>query len=284
MKEMSQEIVDVRNLKVNIGKKAVLDDISVRFQKGEAVVIAGSNGCGKSTLLRSLAGIVLPDKGSIEYSRDIDQRKIGFISDQISLFENFTVKQGINFHSSVFQIKDFDDTLIGELKLSLKQKIKSLSAGERTLYHLALVLSQKPEVLLIDEIIHTIDPYLREKFLEAVIDLMERCRTTVVMVNHTFSEIEKIPERVLIMEKGRFIVDEKVEALGEKLKKVVTASEIAKEIPCIFKRESSFLKEYFIYPFSEEVRTKFAYDYKNTSLNEMIKAFIGGQYVQKGML
>ncbi len=284
MKEMSQEIVDVKNLKVTIGKKTVLDKVSVQFQKGEAVVIAGSNGCGKSTFLRSLAGVILPDKGSVEYSKDIDHRKIGFISDQISLFENFTLKQGIDFHVSVFQIKDFDKTLIDELKLSLKQKIRSLSAGERTLYHLALILSQKPEVLLIDEIIHTIDPYLREKFLEAVIDLMERCQTTVVMVNHTFSEIEKIPERVLVMERGRFIVDEKIEALGEKLKKVVTAAEIAKEIPCIFKRESSFLKEYFIYPFSEEVRTKFPYDYKNISLNEMIKAFVGGQYVQKGML
>jgi ABC-type multidrug transport system ATPase subunit len=145
-----------------------------------------------------------------------------------------------------------------------------------------LILAQKPEILLIDEIIHVIDPYLREKFLEAVIDLMDRCQTTVVMVNHTFSEIEKIPERVLVMEKGQFILDEPSETLADKIKKVDSEAEISEEVPCVFKRELSHFREYFVYPFSEELRKKFPYDYKNTNMNEMVKAFIGGQYVNKG--
>jgi len=206
---------------------------------------------------------------------------MGYISDQLSLFENYTVKQGIDFHSAVYQIQDFDFTLINELKLNLNQKIKNLSAGERTLYHLGLILAQKPEILFIDEIIHVIDPYLREKFLEAVIDLIDRFKTTVVMVNHTFSEIEKIPDRVLVMEKGQFILDEQTESLGEKLKKVVAKEEIPEEVPCIFKREASYLKEYFIYPFDEALRKKFPNDYKDINLNEIIKAFIGGQYVKE---
>jgi ABC-2 type transport system ATP-binding protein len=278
---MTEKIAEVENLKVNIGRKTVLDNIHIQFQEGESVVIAGKNGAGKTTFLKCLANVILPDQGSIVFSDKVSPEKIGYISDQLSLFENYSVKQGIDFHSAVYQIQDFDLTLINELKLNPNQKIKNLSAGERTLYHLGLILAQKPEILFIDEIIHVIDPYLREKFLEAVIDLIDRCQTTVVMVNHTFNEIEKIPDRVLVMEKGQFILDEKSEDLGGKLKKVVTKEEIPEEVPCIFKREASYLKEYFIYPFDEGLRKKFPNDYKDINLNEIIKAFIGGQYVKE---
>jgi len=278
---MTEKIVEVENLKVSIGRKTVLDNIHIQFQKGESVVIAGKNGAGKTTFLKCLANVILPDQGRIVFSDKIIPEKMGYISDQLSLFENYTVKQGIDFHSDVYQIQDFDFTLINELKLNLNQKIKNLSAGERTLYHLGLILAQKPEILFVDEIIHVIDPFLREKFLEAVIDLIDRYQTTVVMVNHTFTEIEKIPDRVLVMEKGQFILDEKAEDLGGKLKKVVAKEEIPEEVPCIFKREASYLKEYFIYPFDEKFRKKFPNDYKDINLNEIIKAFIGGQYVKE---
>jgi ABC-2 type transport system ATP-binding protein len=279
---MTENILEIENLRVKIGRKTILSDIGIQFKRNESVVIAGRNGSGKSTFLRCLANVIFPDRGRVVYSEGINKKKIGFISDQISLFENLTVEQGIRFHCSVFHIEDFDYTLINDLKFDLNQKIKNLSAGEKTLYHLSLLLSQKPEVLLIDEIIHTIDPYLREKFLEAVIELIDRCQTTVIMINHTFSEIEKIPERVLVMEKGQFILDEKCETLGEKIKSVVSEKEIPKEIPCIFKRESSFRREYFIYPFKEEFRKSFPYKYKELSLNDIIKAFVGGQYVKEG--
>ena len=279
---MTEKIAEVENLKVSIGRNTVLDNINIQFQKGESVVIAGKNGAGKTTFLKCLANVILPDQGRIVFSDKVSPEKMGYISDQLSLFENYSLKQGIDFHSSVYQIQDFDTTLINELKLNLNQKIKNLSAGERTLYHLSLILAQKPEILFVDEIIHVIDPYLREKFLEAVIDLIDRHKTTVIMVNHTFTEIEKIPDRVLVMEKGQFILDEKTETLGGKLKKVVAKEEIPEEVPCIFKREASYLKEYFIYPFDEALRKKFPNDYKDINLNEIIKAFIGGQYVKKG--
>ena len=278
---MNQKIVKINNLEVNIGRKKILDNVHIQFQKGESVVIAGRNGAGKSTFLRCLAKVILPDQGSITYGEEVTQEKIGFISDRISLLENFTLKQGIDFHAGVFHLEDFDYTLINQLKMDLNQKIKGLSAGERTLYHLSLLLSQKPEILLIDEIIHTIDPYLREQFLEAVIDLMDRCQTTVIMINHTFSEIEKIPERVLVMEKGQFILDEKMETLGDTIKRIESKEELPGELPCIFKRESSFHKEYFIYPFKEEFKKKFPYEYKDLALDEIIKAFVGGQYAKK---
>lgn len=193
------------------------------------------------------------------------------------------MKQGIDFHTRVFGIESFDTTLIDELRFDPAQKIKHLSAGERTLFNLSLVWSQQPQVLLIDEIIHVIDPFLRDKFLEAVIDLMDRCGTAVFMVNHTFSEIERIPERVLVMADGRFIVDEKSEVLAAKLKKVISNKEIPGEVPLIFSKEAAGTHEHYVYPFGLELKERFPFEYIDVDLNEIIKAFIGGQYAEKRM-
>jgi len=118
---MSQNIVEVENLSLKIGKKKILDKIQLRLQKGEAVVIAGRNGSGKTTFLKCLANVIFPDEGTISYSEKVSKEKIGFISDQVSLLENYSLKQGIDFHKDVYQIKEFDDTLLRELKLDLDQ-------------------------------------------------------------------------------------------------------------------------------------------------------------------
>ncbi len=280
---MNPNVLEVRSLRVRFGKKVALSDVDVQFRKGETVVIAGSNGAGKSTLLRCLAGVVHPDKGQVVYALDVPRQKIAFISDGLSLFENMTLRQGLEFHRRAFHIQDPDQSFLEQLQFNLNQKIKSLSVGERTLYHLSLLLAQKPAILLIDEIIHAVDPYLREKFLEAVIEAIDKYGTTMITINHTFSEIQNIPERVLIMEGGRFILDEKSEVLKTKIKKVVAEAVIPLDIPCVFRKESVLGNEYFIYPFEDDFRRRYSYGFQSLELGEIIKALIGGEYAKKRM-
>jgi ABC-2 type transport system ATP-binding protein len=274
-------VITINDLGLRFGEKKVLNGINAAFERGEAVLVAGGNGAGKSTLLRCIAGIYFPGSGSIQFAPALDRRKMGLISDKMSLFENFTLEEGIAFHSRVFNVKTFDDSLIKPLNVDRNQKIKNLSSGERALYHLSLLLSQEPEILLVDEIIHAIDPYLRELFLEGLIELIDRLQTTVIMVNQVFHEMGRIPERVLVMENGQFVLDEKTEDLFGKMKKIVTNNEIQPGIPVIFKKESSIYNEYYVYPFSEEMRTAYDYEFRELDLTEIVKSFIGGYYAKK---
>ena len=284
---MSKEIIRVKNLSRYFGKRKVLNNINVTFKKGETVLIAGNNGSGKSSLLRALAGILFPDSGTLWRDESIPREKIAFISDRMSLFEDLSLNQGITFHTGTFGIKTFDYTLIDQLNLDRKQRIRDLSKGERAIYHLSLLLSQKPEILLMDEIIHTIDPYLRDVFLNALIDLIDELNTTVLMVNHTFSEMGRIPERLLIMENGGFIFDERSENLQSKIKKIVIDSEdkktkdITDKLPVIFKHRSPLYHEYYIYPFKKEYETKMKVVFQDVDLSEIVKSFIGGYYAKK---
>jgi ABC-2 type transport system ATP-binding protein len=246
-------------------------------------VVAGRNGAGKSTLLRLLAGVLLPDAGAVLRSPEAPMAKIGFISDRLSLFEDWTIGRAVAFHCRVFAISDFDDRLLGRLGIKPGERIRDLSAGERAILQLSLVLAQKPSLLLIDEVLHMLDPYIRDLFIEALIEAMAVQQAAVLTVNHTFGEIERLPERVLVMDEGRFVIDETPEALRGKMKKVVSREPLPGGLPCIFKKTEGEYKEYFIYPFSGELRAAHALDFQDIALPEIIKAFIGGGYEQKRM-
>ncbi len=161
------------------------------------------------------------------------------------------------------------------------RRIKSLSVGERTLFHLTLLLAQRPAVLLIDEVVHGLDPFLREKFLETLIGAIDELKTAVVMVNHTLSDTSQIPERILVMDEGRFILDERREDLLARVKKVAGDAPLPPGWPVLFETASEFRRERYIYPFPADARGAGTLDIEDIGLDEIVKAFIGGAYVQK---
>jgi ABC-2 type transport system ATP-binding protein len=280
---MSQAIIEVRDLSLNFSRRKVLDCLSFSLAAGEWAVIAGRNGAGKSTLLRALAGVLLPACGTIERSSEAPLAKTGFVSDRLSLFEDWTVGQSVDFHRRAFGIGDFDDQLIRRLGIGQRGRVRDLSAGERAIVHLSLVLSQKPSLLLVDEVLHMLDPYIRDLFIEALIEAMGSRQMAVLSVNHTFSEIERLPDRVLVMDDGRFTVDETAEALRGRVKKVVGRAPLPAGLPCLFGKTDGEYKEFFVYPFQEQWRREHNLDFLDIALPEIIKAFIGGGYEQKRM-
>ncbi|MHB8094336.1 MAG: ATP-binding cassette domain-containing protein [Candidatus Aminicenantales bacterium] len=278
---MNEIVIQTKGLTVRFGRKTALSGLSVSFVDGETAIIAGSNGGGKSTFLRCLAGVIVPDRGEVVPGPGLTREKIGFISDRMSLYEGWTLREAWRFHRKEYGIETDKPAPIDGFELGESRKIKDLSAGERTLFHLTLLLAQRPRLLLIDEVVHALDPFLREKFLETVIEAIDAYHTAVLMVNHTLTDTAQIPERILIMDGGRFILDERREDLEQKVKKVSGEAVLPPDIPCIFTASSEYRRESYIYPFREEFRGNASLDFQDIALDEIVKAFIGGVYVQK---
>lgn len=273
-------MINIKNLSFSYEKLKVYEDFNLTVPEGQSCLMTGINGVGKSTLLRLLAGVLEPDGGEIVFNvkaGENPKRKIGFISDKLSMYESLTVAQGIDLHKSVYRVTEFDDSLIKHTKIKYNQKIKELSIGQRTILHLSLILSAKPEILLIDEIIHSIDAYLRKVFLEQLIQLLSERKLTIIMVNLNFHDIEHMVDRVIMLKDGTIAVDEDIETLKEKVKKVI-AAEIPGEIPVITRSGRPGSPEFFVYPFLEEYRQQVDGEVVDLNLTEIVTAFIEGEY------
>ena len=278
---MSDAVLKAKDLTVRFGRRPALRGVNIDFAPGEAVVIAGSNGAGKSTLLRCLAGVLVPDRGSVTLGSGLPRNKIGFISDRLSLYEDWTLRQAWRFHRAEFGISAAERPPIEGFALDESRRIKTLSVGERTLFQLSLLLAQRPVVLLVDEVVHALDPFLREKLLESLIAAMDELKTAVIMVNHILSDTAQIPERIVIMDEGRIILDESREDLLANVKKVRGDAPLPPGTPVLFETASEFRRDRFVYPFREEWRRAASVEFEDIGLDEIVKAFIGGAYVQR---
>ncbi len=273
-------MINIKNLSFSYGKLKVFENFSLDVPEGEVCLITGINGVGKSTLLRLIAGVLQPAGGEILFDEKMEpdhRSKIGFISDILSLYESLTVAQSIDFHKSVYNLDKFDDSLIRNTKISRDQKIKELSTGQKTIFHLSLILSTEPEILLIDEIIHSIDAYLRRIFLEQLIQLQSERQLTIIMVNLNFHDIEHIVERVILLKSGNIAVDEKIENLKERVKKIISST-FPQAVPVLSQIDFSDHSEFFVYPYDKKQKSEIGGEVVDLNLTEIVSAFIGGEY------
>ncbi|MBI2837564.1 MAG: ABC transporter ATP-binding protein [Acidobacteria bacterium] len=273
-------MLEIRDLDFAFGRKPIYRNLNLAIPSGQVVLVTGINGAGKSTLLRLVAGVLKPARGTISLDPRLgrDPRaKIGFISDRLSLYESLRVDQLIRLHLSLFHVEQFDDSLIRHTRIGLRQRIKELSIGQRTILHLALILSPKPDLLLIDEVIHDLDAYLRRLFLDEIIRQLSEREMTVIMVNVNFHDIESLVDRVVMLRDGEIAVDESIESLKQKVKKIVSREEQTR-LPVLFQREYSDRREYVVYPFDERSLDGVQGDVVDLNLNDIVAAFIAGEY------
>lgn len=273
-------MVRIEDLSFSFNGKPLYDHFHLEVPPGQVVLITGINGVGKSTLLRLMAGVLRPDGGTIRYDSRLgrDPRAgIGFISDKISQYESLTVARAIDLHCALFRIGEFDDALIRHTKIGRYQRLRELSVGQRTILQLSLILSQKPSLLLIDEVIHDLDAYLRKLFLDEIVRHLGEREMSVVMVNVNFHDIEGLLDRVVLLRHGTIAVDEPIERLKEKVKRVVSREELP-GLPVLFERRDSDRRECFVYPFDPALVAGRECVVADLNLTEIVTAFIGGEY------
>ncbi len=277
---MSETIIETTRLTLTIGGKRVIDSLDLALKAGEAVVLAGRNGVGKSTLLRCLAGVYVPDGGAVHRAPGLEPERIGFLSDALSFYSGWTLAQGADFHCRVHRCPGYEFRLTTRIGLSPSARIGSLSAGERVIFQLSLVLAQKPRLLLLDEVLHLADPYIRELALEEIVGAIAAENMALLMVNHTFSDTARIPERLLLMEGGRIVRDVPTEELLRCARKLVLPGEPPPGLPVVFRRRvgDGAGGEYIVYPCDGSTTAPSGAELQEVGLDEIVKGFIGGFY------
>lgn len=193
--------IEFKNVVKQYGKNTVLDEINLNINKGELVTLLGPSGCGKSTLLRCLSGLETVTSGSIILDgQDIthlpaNQRNIGMVFQQYSLFPNMNVEQNIAF--GLKMQKKSADEIQKKVKnaidlVDLKGKEKSypanLSGGQQQRVALARSIVTEPKVLLLDEPLSAIDAKLRKELQSRIREIHLELGLTTVFVTHDQDE------------------------------------------------------------------------------------------------
>lgn len=194
-------------------------DISLTIQKGQFVAIYGNSGAGKTTLLRILSGLTDAKKVNIKVNESIwddadtkfhlpvQKRSIGFVFQDFALFPNLTVKENLEFALSKNDSKEIVSELIDLMELQSLQNSKpqNLSGGQKQRVALARAIVRKPEILLLDEPLSALDDDMRFKLQDYILKIHQKYKLTTLMISHSISEIFKLSDKVIIIDKGKII-------------------------------------------------------------------------------
>ena len=190
-------------------RRKVLKEISFSVKKGEAVGLIGRNGCGKSTILKLLTKILYPDSGIVE----VKGRVASLIELGAGFHPDMTGRENIYINASIFGIKnkEVDEKIeeiisFSELGDFIDEPVKNYSSGMYMRLAFSVAVNVNPDVLLIDEILAVGDAKFQEKCFRWI-ESMKKKGVTIIIVSHSFSQLERICDRVLWIDKGRVIAD-----------------------------------------------------------------------------
>ena len=225
--------LEISHLKVSLGNRLILDDLSFSLAEGQIAALLGPSGCGKTTLLRSIAGLIQPSDGTIRFGKQLvslsslvmpsHKRKIGYVPQEGALFPHLSVADNIAFglDRSVFTKDQIRQTTKEMLNLIGLQGYESrmpnqLSGGQQTRVALARALAIKPAIVLLDEPFSALDEALRDDLRSDVINLLRASKTTAILVTHDREEALVSADVVALMRAGKIVQQGSPEAVYSK--------------------------------------------------------------------
>lgn len=191
-----------------------LQNVDLSFEQGTVMGLVGPNGAGKSTILRMIMGLVTPDNGTINvlgYSIPDEQiaakRNIGFVSEDMRLYDSETIAFHMDFMKSIFDSWDdeYAKTLLPRFDLKKEQKVKGLSHGQRVKATLLLALARRPKLLVFDEPTTGLDPAARKEVLDEMMKALEDETRSILFSSHNTLDVEQISDYITFIYNGQII-------------------------------------------------------------------------------
>lgn len=230
-------VIEINNLKKSMGDfKLNIEKLEIK--EGFVTGIIGTNGAGKTTLMKLIMNILNQEDGSIKiFGEDFNKDKkhikelIGYLGHDTLYPEDFTLED-IKSTISIFY-KNWDEKLFNyyteEFDLNLNDKYKDLSKGLKVKFDLLMILSYHPKLIILDEPTANLDPIFRSEFLQVLQLQMEKDLSTVLYCTHITSDLDKIGDYFVVMDKGEIIFNEDSENIRNNYTIVKGAKELLNE-------------------------------------------------------
>ena len=215
------ELLECKNLCKEFDNRPILQDINLKIPRGKMIGLLGKNGAGKSTLIKLMNDLLTPTSGEILINGEAPGEKskeiIAYLPERTYLDKEMTVKQVIKYFEEFY--KNFDSQkaikLLKDLDLDIDKKISKMSKGMQEKLQLILVMSRRAELYILDEPLGGVDPATRDYILDTILSNFSE-GASVIISTHLISDIERILDEVIFVDKGKIILTSSADELRNK--------------------------------------------------------------------
>ena len=218
MEEYKNGFVEFKNVYKVFDDKEILSDISFKLNKGKIIGLLGKNGMGKSTIIKLLNGLLTPTSGQVLINNSVpgveSKKIISYLPERSYLDKNMSVDEIIKFFSLFYD--DFNAvkarTLLSDLNLNGTDNLNKMSKGMLEKLQLALVMSRDADLYVLDEPLGGVDPATRDYILDTILTNFKD-GASILISTHLISDIEKILDDVIFVDKGKIILSKSADEL-----------------------------------------------------------------------
>lgn len=225
---MEEPVITIDHLTHRFGDKTVYEGLSLEVRRGERVALLGKNGTGKTTLIHILMGFLRPMGGACRIFGEEANAISPLTRQRIALLLEGHVQLGYMDTSQIERYyaafyprwrRDVYYELIGKLKVSPRQKINTMSCGQRSQVALGLILAQDADLLVLDDFSMGLDPGYRRLFTDYLRDYVTSEGKTLFVTSHIIQDMERLVDRCAVMDYGRLLVHDTTRHLIDTFRK-----------------------------------------------------------------
>ncbi|HTI70588.1 MAG TPA: ABC transporter ATP-binding protein [Candidatus Limnocylindria bacterium] len=218
---MSPPLLAARQLVKKFGARTAVDGVSFTLERGGCTGLLGPNGAGKTTTLSMIAGLVQADSGEVlldgkPLTGETDPRKklLGLVPQELALYEELSAGENLSFFGGLYgwtgnRLAESAKSALAFVGLEdrAKDKVKTYSGGMKRRLNLAVALMHDPEILLLDEPTVGVDPQSRNAIFDNI-EALRRQGKTILYTTHYMEEVERLCDRIIIIDHGHVIADD----------------------------------------------------------------------------
>ena len=215
------ELLEIKNLSKKYEKKKALDNVNIKISNGKIVGLLGKNGAGKSTLIKLINDLLTPTNGEIlVHGKKIgveSKKVISYLPEKTYLNQQMKVSEVIKYFEDFYENFDSNKAkkLLKDLDLDIDQKLAKMSKGMQEKVQLVLVMSRNADLYILDEPLGGVDPATRDYILDTILSNFNE-NASVIISTHLISDIERILDEVIFIDKGKIILQSDADKLRKK--------------------------------------------------------------------
>ena len=239
--DKKKPVLEVLGLKKRIGLKTIVEDISFDMHEGEIIGLLGPNGSGKTTIMRMLVGLTKTTKGEVYcFEKPLGLGKVKMLKEVGAMIETPEFYNYMSGWSNLKQMARVCGKKVSRARMKelvefvglskvIRKKVKTYSLGMRQRLGLAQALLNDPKILILDEPVNGLDPQGVQDFRNKLKEIAAT-GVSILISSHLLDEIEKVSDRVIVIEKGRIIADDKLDNLvaDETIKTLISTYDVEK--------------------------------------------------------